>query len=99
MLRAEFKILRRYELFIFLIFDLLTREKFFCIKIMKQVTLDIPDNKYQFFMELIQSLDFVQLDEIDIPEEHKSLVRERIRSAKPEDFISWEVARKKLVKK
>lgn len=29
---------------------------------MKQVTLSIQDNKYQFFMELVKSLDFVQIE-------------------------------------
>jgi len=28
---------------------------------MKQVTLNIPDNKYQFFMELVKSLRFVKV--------------------------------------
>ena len=28
---------------------------------MKQVVLNIPDNKYPFFMELIKSLDFVKI--------------------------------------
>lgn len=29
---------------------------------MKQVTLNIQDTKFQFFMELVKSLDFVQID-------------------------------------
>jgi len=28
---------------------------------MKEVTLKIPDNKYQFFMELVKSLGFVKI--------------------------------------
>ncbi len=28
---------------------------------MKQVVLNVPDNKYQFFMELIKSLNFVKV--------------------------------------
>ena len=32
----------------------------------------------------------------EIPEEHKNLVRERIKTAKKEDYISWEDARKQL---
>lgn len=32
---------------------------------MKQVTLNIPDKKYTFFMELVKSLDFVKKVEID----------------------------------
>ena len=30
---------------------------------MKQITLNIKDDKFQFFMELIKSLDFVQVEE------------------------------------
>jgi hypothetical protein len=30
---------------------------------MKQVTLHIPDKKYPFFMELVKSLDFVEVTE------------------------------------
>lgn len=36
---------------------------------MKQVTLNIPDNKYQFFMELVKNLGFVKVkDEGDAKE-------------------------------
>ena len=30
---------------------------------MKQVTLNIPENKYSFFIKLVRSLDFVQIEE------------------------------------
>ncbi len=30
---------------------------------MKQVTLNIKEGKFQFFMELVRSLDFVQVDD------------------------------------
>ncbi len=30
---------------------------------MKQVVLNIPDNKYTFFMELVKNLDFVRINE------------------------------------
>lgn len=30
---------------------------------MKQVTLNIKESKFQFFMELVRSLDFVQVDD------------------------------------
>ncbi|MFV0346360.1 MAG: hypothetical protein ACK5IQ_08985 [Bacteroidales bacterium] len=32
---------------------------------MKQVILNIKDGKYRFFMELVKSLDFVQVEEAD----------------------------------
>ncbi len=31
---------------------------------MKKVTLNIPDNKYQFFLELLRSLEFVSEEQI-----------------------------------
>ena len=31
--------------------------------IMRQVTINVKDGKFQFFMELIKSLDFVQIEE------------------------------------
>jgi hypothetical protein len=30
---------------------------------MKQITLQIPENKYSFFLELVKSLDFVKVKE------------------------------------
>ena len=36
---------------------------------MKEVTLKIPDNKYPFFIELIKSLDFMSLGQIEESQE------------------------------
>ncbi len=66
---------------------------------MKQVTLNIPENKYQFFMELLQNLGLEKTQELDIPEipeEHKAIVRGRILNSKPEELIPWHEARKQL---
>ena len=42
---------------------------------MKQITLNIQDNKFPFFVELIESMDFVDIQEdFDIPDEHKKIV-------------------------
>ena len=39
-------------------------------QIMKQITIKVPENRYTFFMELIKSLGFVQVeDEEDTKEE------------------------------
>ncbi len=66
---------------------------------MKEVTLKIPDKKFNFFMELVEQLGFEATKEIEIPETHKAIVRERIKSAKPEKMISWKEARKQFVYK
>ena len=64
---------------------------------MKEITLKIPDTKFPFFMELVKQLGFeVDNKNLEIPEEHKNLVRERIKTAKKEDYVSWEDARKQL---
>ena len=63
---------------------------------MKEVTLKIPDKKLDFFMELIKQLGFEITDEVEIPEEHKATVRERISTAKAEDMVPWKEARKQF---
>ena len=64
---------------------------------MKEITLKIPDTKFSFFMELVKQLGIeVDNKNIEIPEEHKNLVRERIKTAKQEDYVSWEDVREQL---
>lgn len=44
---------------------------------MKQITVNIPDNKYEFFKELVKSLGFVQIkSEQNLYEENKNFVDE-----------------------
>lgn len=66
------------------------------LNIVKEVKLRIPDNRWGFFMELIKQLGFEVEEEIEIPEEHKAVVQERIKTAKPEDMVPWEEARKQF---
>lgn len=70
---------------------------------MKQIVLSVPDNKFNFFMELVQNFKFVKIEktiensnEFEVPEWHKEIIRERIKSSKPEDMLSWEDVEKKL---
>jgi hypothetical protein len=43
--------------------------------IMKQVVLNIPDNKYTFFMELVKNLDFVRVnEEVKLTKKQKKFV-------------------------
>lgn len=46
---------------------------------MKHVTLQIPDNKYARFLAILQTIDFVKMDEMEVLEEHKSIVRGRVQ--------------------
>lgn len=58
---------------------------------MKQITLSVPEEKYDFFMELLENMDFVSIEDFPaIPEEHKNLVRERKRSSTPESLKNWD---------
>ena len=59
---------------------------------MKEITLKIPDKKVDFFMELVKELGFEVQEEIEIPEEHKNIVRERIRTSKenPDQLLNWD---------
>jgi len=63
---------------------------------MREITIKIPDKKYDFFMELINQLGVEVSDTLDIPEEHKAIVRERINNSKHEDLVAWNDARKQL---
>jgi hypothetical protein len=58
---------------------------------MKQVIVNVPDKKMDFFLELLNSLGFSQTeDDQDIPEEQKELVRLRIKNAKKSDYLRWD---------
>lgn len=63
---------------------------------MKEVTLKIPESKLSFFLELIEHLGFEVTEEMQIPEEHKAIVRERIKLSKPDDLILRTEARKQF---
>jgi hypothetical protein len=63
---------------------------------MKEVTLKISDKKYDFFMELVRQLGIEVTENIDIPEEHKAIVKERINTSQTEEMIPWKEARKQF---
>ncbi len=60
---------------------------------MKEIILRIPDQKVDFVLELIKQLGLeVSSEELEIPEEHKAIVRERIKKSKanPERLLNWD---------
>jgi hypothetical protein len=66
---------------------------------MKQITLNIPDEKFPFFIELIENMDFVSIiDDYDIPELHQKLVIERFEKVKknPDRLLDWDKVKKSL---
>lgn len=63
---------------------------------MKLITLRIPDQKYDEFLELVKEMGIV-IDDTTITSEQKKIVRERIRTARADEMIPWDEARKQLV--
>ena len=47
-------------------------------------------------VSLIEKLAELQSSKNEIPQWHKDIVLERIKTAKPEDYISWEQVKKQL---
>ena len=59
---------------------------------MKQILLNIPDSKYQLFMDAIKGLDFIRIhneNDIVVTEEEKKLIRDRVQNSKPEYGQNW----------
>ena len=67
---------------------------------MRQVTLNIPDTRYQFFLELVSSIDFVKEnnESILIPGFHKEIVSSRMEKSheNPERLLDWEEAKSQI---
>lgn len=62
---------------------------------MKTYSITIPDNKEKVFIEWMKNLAFVkqieqQSNSIDIPEEHKEIIRQRIKTTRKKDMLDWE---------
>lgn len=59
---------------------------------MKQVTLNIPENKFAFFMQLVRSLNFVQVAKA--PDEYNREFVEKVKKSQQEykdgDFVTVE---------
>jgi len=69
---------------------------------MKQLTVTIPDDFYDTFISFLKRIPNVSIDENtenEIPLWQQEMVLERIKNAKPEDYISWEEAKKEMDKK
>ena len=69
---------------------------------MKQFTITVTDDKVDFFVELMESITFVkEVKEekgFEVPEEHKSLVRERIAKYEnsPDSYLVWDEIEERL---
>ncbi|WET00642.1 hypothetical protein P0R33_12765 [Flavobacterium sp. YJ01] len=66
---------------------------------MRQLTVTIPDDFYETFISFFKHVPDVSIDENvenEIPLWQQEMVLDRIKNAKPEDFISWEKSKKRL---
>jgi hypothetical protein len=79
---------------------------------MKEITLQIPDNKFTFFMELVSSLDFIEAvepkssteelskvawQEETLSEDEKNMLLKRISQHESNpETISWEALEKEI---
>ncbi len=53
-------------------------------------------NALKAFVKALKMEYVVAKDELNIPEEHKQIVRDRIATSTKENYISWEEGRKSL---
>ncbi|HPE77361.1 MAG TPA: hypothetical protein PLC80_14815 [Draconibacterium sp.] len=69
---------------------------------MKQFTITVTDDKVDFFVELMECITFVkEVKEekgFEVPEEHKSIVRERIAKYEnsPDSYLVWDEIEERL---
>lgn len=69
---------------------------------MTSYIVNIPDDKKSFFEELLSSLGFESKKENEdfiVPDWHKKIVLDRIKSAKPEDYkeLNWKELEKEIL--
>jgi hypothetical protein len=70
---------------------------------MKQLTIHIPEKKFQFVLELLRNLDFIKIDtqpaeKFVISEKQKALVDEEFRKLEenPNYALDWEEVKHQL---
>jgi hypothetical protein len=69
---------------------------------MRQLTVTLPDHIYDKFIDLCKQMPEVSIFDKplhDVLLWQQELVLERIKNAKPEDYISWEESKKRLDEK
>jgi uncharacterized protein YcnI len=69
---------------------------------MRQLTVTIPDDFYDTFISFFKHVPDVSINENTenaIPIWQQEMVLERLKNAKPEDFINWEDFEKEMDKK
>lgn len=65
---------------------------------MKQITLNIPEKKFNFFLELFQQLGLEVTEQIEVPQwqQVEVLKRMELSKANPERLLDWEQVKEEL---
>ena len=64
---------------------------------MTRVTLNIPDNEFNFFMKLIEKFNYAtEIKDFEFSQEMKDILDERRLSSMEEEFIPWEDVKKQI---
>lgn len=64
---------------------------------MKQIILNIPEQQLDFFMQLIKNLGYeAELNDFNISEEDKKLVRKRIETAENDSMLTLSEVKRQL---
>lgn len=66
---------------------------------MKQITINIQDSKFKAFFEFIKTLEYVSISEnteLSVSEQHKIIVRTRVKKSKSEELLDWNKVKGKL---
>ena len=69
---------------------------------MRQLAVTIPDDFYETFISFLKHVPDVSINENlgnEVPLWQQEMVLERMKNAKPEDYISWEDFEKEMDKK
>lgn len=68
---------------------------------MSTITIELLNDKAIHLLQDLELLNIIRIsnNDIDVPDWHKDIVRERIKNAKPEDLVDWESLEKKLDEK
>ena len=68
---------------------------------MAHFSITIPDNKKSFFRELMNNLNFAQVEEeqeIELSDEQKAILDQRLKNYKnnPDSYLDWEEVQKDI---
>jgi hypothetical protein len=66
-----------------------------------KITISIKEGYSSVFLNFLKTLSYVKVEEqeekkLDIPEQHKTLVRDRIKHTNPNDLLDWDKVQKKF---